>query len=147
IVIPSHRRADLLRACLRSILRHSPPNVEVLVVDDASPDGAVSAAAAEFGPVRVLRLAQRGGFCGAVNAGLRAARHPVVELLNDDTEVQAGWAEAALAHFHDPAVAAVAPLVLCWPGGPPGVARIDSAGDCYFLAGFAAKRGHGEVLS
>jgi GT2 family glycosyltransferase len=119
----------------------------VIVVDDASAHGVVSAAAAEFAGVRVLRLAQRGGFCAAVNAGIAAARHPIIELLNDDTEVEAGWAEAALAHFRDPHVAAVAPLVLCWPGGPPGVARIDSAGDRYFLGGVAGKRGHGEVLT
>jgi GT2 family glycosyltransferase len=119
----------------------------VLVVDDASPDGVVSRAAADFPGVRVVRRVERGGFCAAVNAGIAAARHPIVELLNDDTEVEAGWATAALAHFRDPAVAAVAPLVLQWPGGPPGVARIDSAGDHYFLGGIAAKRGHGKVLT
>jgi GT2 family glycosyltransferase len=117
------------------------------VIDDHSPDGSVSAAAAEFAGVRVLRLAERGGFCAAVNAGIRAARHPIVELLNDDTEVEAGWAAAALGHFHDPAVAAVAPLVLFWPGGPPGVARIDSAGDHYYPGGVSAKRGHGRLLT
>jgi GT2 family glycosyltransferase len=147
IVIPSHRRADLLRACLRSVTRHSPANAEVIVIDDHSPNGVVSKAAAEFTGVRVLRLGDRRGFCAAVNAGIRAARHPIVELLNDDTEVEAGWAAAALGHFHDPAVAAVAPLVLFWPGGPPGVARIDSAGDHYYPGGVYAKRGHGQLLT
>jgi GT2 family glycosyltransferase len=55
-----------------------------------------------------------------------------------------GWAEAALAHFLDPAVAAVAPLVLRWTGAASEDLRIDSAGDCYFPGGFAAKRGRGE---
>ena len=41
-------------------------------------------------------------------------------------------------------VAAVAPLVLAWPGDS---ARIDSAGDRYYLGGIAGKRGHGETLS
>ena len=36
IVIPSHNRPDLLRACLGSVLRHMPANTEVIVVDDAS---------------------------------------------------------------------------------------------------------------
>ncbi len=91
-------------------------------------------------------MPRRRGFCVAANAGLRAARHGVVELLNDDTEVEAGWAEAALAHFESPRVAAVAPLVLRWPGGGPGQARIDSAGDRYYLGGVAGKRGHGSLL-
>jgi GT2 family glycosyltransferase len=66
----------------------------------------------------------------------------VVELLNDDTEVTAGWAAAALGVFRDPAVAAVAPLVLCWPDG----LLVDSAGDRYYLGGVSGKRGHGEPL-
>src|SRR5207237_7374714 len=109
----------ILRACLASVTRHAPPGTEVLVVDDASPGGAASAAAGDFPGVRALRLPARGGFCAAANAGIRAAAGEVVELLNDDAEATPGWAAAALARFADPAVAAVAPLVLRWPGGGP----------------------------
>ncbi len=144
IVIPSHNRADLLRLCLASVRRHAPADTEILVVDDASPRHAVSRTAHEFTGVRLLRLPRRRGFCAAVNAGIHAARNPIVELLNDDTEVTAGWAEAALRHFADPHVAAVAPLVL---RGPPGERpHIDSAGDRYFAGGVAGTRGHGQPL-
>jgi GT2 family glycosyltransferase len=143
IVIPSHNRPDLLRDCLASVTRFAPAGSEVLVVDDASPAGTVSAAAGEFAGVRVLRLPRPGGFCVAANAGITAAAGEVVELLNDDTEVTAGWTDAALACFADPAVGAVAPLVLRWPDG----ARVDSAGDRYYLGGVAAKRGHGAALA
>jgi GT2 family glycosyltransferase len=143
IVIPSHNRPDLLRACLASVIRFAPVGTEVLVVDDASAGGSVSAAAAEFAGVCVRRLPRRVGFCAAANAGTAAATGPIIELLNDDTEVTAGWADAALACFADPAVGAVAPLVLRWPDG----ARVDSAGDRYYLGGVAAKRGHGAALA
>jgi GT2 family glycosyltransferase len=146
VVIPTHNRPDLLRACLASVRRHAPPGTDVVVVDDGSPGGAGTAVAAAFAGVRLVRLPEQRGFCAAVNAGVEAARAPVVELLNDDTEVTAGWAEAALAHFADTRVGAVAPLVLYWPGGRPGAARVDSAGDRYYLGGVAGKRGHGEVL-
>jgi GT2 family glycosyltransferase len=118
----------------------------VLVVDDGSPGGAVSSTAGRFPGVAVLRLERRRGFCAAANAGVAAARGEVVELLNDDTEVTPGWAEAALARFADPAVAAVTPLVLQGPPGRPGPPRVDSAGDRYHPWGVAGKRGHGEVL-
>ncbi len=144
VVIPSHNRADLLGCCLASVLRHAPAGAEVVVVDDASPGGAVFAAAATFLGVRVVRLPQRGGFCAAANAGLHAATHPVVELLNDDTEVEAGWAEAALKWFDDPVVAAVAPLVL--RRSQSERPTIDSAGDRYYLGGVAAKRGVDRAL-
>jgi GT2 family glycosyltransferase len=94
----------------------------------------------------VVRLPKQSGFCAAANAGLQSATHPIVELLNDDAEVEAGWADAAMMWFADPAVAAVAPLVLRRSGvdDPP---RIDSAGDRYYLGGVAGKRGHGCLVA
>jgi GT2 family glycosyltransferase len=145
IVIPSHNRPDLLRVCLRSVARHAPTGTEVIVVDDGSPNASVRAAASDFAQVRCLRLPRQRGFCAAANAGIEAARAPVVELLNDDTGVEPGWAEAALVHFADPAVAAVAPLVLRWTRtGQP--TTIDSAGDRYFVGGVAGKRGRGQLI-
>jgi GT2 family glycosyltransferase len=146
VVIPSHNRPDLLRRCLASVRAHASPDTEVIVVDDGSAGGCVSAAAAESPAVRIIRHDRPRGFCAAANAGLRAASHGIVELLNDDAEVTAGWADAALVHFSDPSVAAVAPLVLIGPPGD-GVPRVDSAGDRYFVGGFAAKRGHGHLLT
>ena len=70
IVIPSHSRADLLRRCLTSVARHSPPNTEILVVDDGSPAQAVSCAATYLARARVIRFSRRAGFCAAVNAGI-----------------------------------------------------------------------------
>ncbi|HKI38539.1 MAG TPA: glycosyltransferase [Gemmataceae bacterium] len=145
IVIPSHNRPDLLRACLAGVTRHAPAGTEILVIDDGSPGGSVSAAASEVAHVRCLRSPRRRGFCAAANAGIVAATAPIVELLNDDTEVEAGWAAAALGHFSDPRVAAVAPLVLRWAAAGEA-APIDSAGDRYFRGGVAGKRGHGEPV-
>jgi len=143
IVIPTHRRPDLLRACLQAVVRHAPPGCELVVVDDGSPGGAGSGVAAEFPDVHVSRFSRPVGFVRAVNAGIRASRGDVVELLNDDTEVQPGWADAALRPFADPSVGAVAPLVLTWPGGTV----IDSAGDQYYIGGIAGKRCQGETLT
>src|SRR5262245_51949398 len=70
VVIPSHNRADLLRLCLASVERFAPPGTEVIVVDDGSPGGIVSQAAAEFVGVKVIRRAKSGGFCAAANAGI-----------------------------------------------------------------------------
>src|SRR6516162_9774005 len=73
VVIPSHRRADLLRPCLASVTRFAPPGTEVVVVDDGSPGAVVSHTAADFGGVKVVRRAKAGGFCAAANAGVAAA--------------------------------------------------------------------------
>jgi GT2 family glycosyltransferase len=146
IVIPSHCRADLLRRCLDSVRRYAPTGTQVIVVDDGSPDGIIATTARSFEGVQVIRLSRQRGFCIAANTGLQAATAPIVELLNDDTEVTAGWAEAALEHFHDERIAAVAPLVLNPPRPGEDQLRIDSAGDRYYIGGVAGKRGHGELL-
>ena len=142
IIIPTHQRSDLLRACLQAVRRHAPAGCEVVVVDDASPSAAASAVAADFAGVRVVRRECRGGFAQAANAGIRASAGDIIELLNDDTEVQSSWTEARVRWFVDRSVGAVAPLALTWPDG----AHIDSAGDRYHFAGIAGKRGRGQVL-
>lgn len=145
IVIPSHRRADLLHACLTSVTRFAPDGAEVVVVDDGSPGAAVALTALTFPGVRVVRHVKPRGFCAAANRGIEASRGEFVELLNDDTIVAPNWAAPALACFADPAVAAVAPLVL--KGLPGDELVIDSAGDEYDAGGFARKRGHGLALT
>jgi GT2 family glycosyltransferase len=148
IVIPSHRRADLLEWCLRSVVLARPDNAEVIVVDDGSPGGIVSETANRFSPVRVIRSTKARGFAAAANAGIALATGRVVEMLNDDAEVTPGWAEAALARFEDPAIAAVAPLVLIHPSTRRSSHPVvDSVGDHYDRGGFAFKRGHGERLA
>jgi GT2 family glycosyltransferase len=142
IVIPTHQRTDLLRACLHAVTRYAPPGAEIVVVDDASPGGAASIAARTFPGVHVVRQESQSGFAVAANVGIRATKGTIVEMLNDDTEVQSGWAESALRWFDDPGIGAVAPLVLAWPDG----LHIDSAGDRYYLGGVAGKRGHRRPL-
>ena len=106
----------LLEPCLASIARHRPHNpalsIEVIVVDDASTDGTAQWLARVHPDVRVVRLERNQGFCAAANAGIAAANGDFIQLLNNDTEVAAGWIEAGLEPFADPTVGAVAPLVL-----------------------------------
>jgi GT2 family glycosyltransferase len=158
VIIPSHNRADLLAHCLRTVVRHAPPGTEILVVDDGSPHAQASSVAQRFAAVRTVHLRRRRGFCAAINAGIRASHASIVELLNDDAEVTAGWAEPALAHFQDRTVAAVAPLVFCkapacygaFPTCPTKSNEanplVDSAGDRYYRGGVAGKRGHRKPL-
>lgn len=145
IVIPSHNRPDLLRHCLASVTAFSPPQTQIIVVDDGSRDRVISRVATDWKGVETIRLERSQGFAVAANRGIADARGDIIELLNDDTQVTSGWAEAALKWFDDPNVAAVAPLVLQGPSN--GNAIIDSAGDEYDEGGFARKRGHGQRLT
>jgi GT2 family glycosyltransferase len=145
IIIPSYSRADLLAACLHSIIKNSDTiHPQIIVVDDASADHRIFMAARSFPGVEVIRLIERSGFCAAINAGLTRAQADIIQVLNDDTEVTPGWHETPLQRFHDhPQLGSIAPLVLQWTN--PG--KIDSAGDGYDAGGYAYSRGRGEWLS
>jgi O-antigen biosynthesis protein len=144
VVIPSYNGRELLERCLMSVARNRPTDpgtaIEVIVADDASTDGTADWLTRVHPEVQVVRLARNGGFCAAANAGLAAARGRFIQMLNNDTEVAAGWIEAGLTPFADPTVGSVAPLVLV--RSQPD--RVDSAGDSYSLAGWPTKRGHGQ---
>src|SRR5262245_31671967 len=146
IVIPSHNRPDLLRECLASVSRFAPAHTQVIVVDDGSNGGVIGGIAGGIPGVSTIWNRESLGFAGAANRGMAAATGEIIELLNDDAQVTAGWADAAMQCFADPTVAAVAPLVLQGPRGD-AMPIIDSAGDDYDRGGFAGKRGHGEPLT
>ena len=142
VVIPSYNGRALLEVCLASIARHRPDDAtaEVVVSDDGSTDGTADWLVATYPWARLVRSARNGGFVVAANAGIAAAGGEFVQLLNNDTEVAAGWIEAGLAPFNDPTVGSVAPLVLV----RSDPSRVDSAGDSYALVGWPSKRGHGQ---
>lgn len=88
ILIVNYDTIDLLQECLASIYRF-PPKVpfEVLVVDNASPDGSRQMVRSEFPAVGLLSLGENAGFATANNLVLRRARGRTLLLLNSDTRV------------------------------------------------------------
>src|SRR5262245_46226894 len=88
---------------------------EVIVVDNGSVAGEVSAIARDGGAV-VVRLPANAGFPGGVNAGVGASTGDVIALLNDDAMADPGWIESAIPTLSEPDVAAVSPkLVFAHP--------------------------------
>ena len=97
IIIPIWNGAGVIAECLEAVYtRSGDVRLEVICVDNASPDDAAQLITDRFPSVRVLRQPVNLGFAGGVNAGLRAARSGVFVLLNQDCLVQAGWLDALL---------------------------------------------------
>src|SRR5262245_52586381 len=77
IVIPCYNGARYVGAAIESCLRQTYSLLEVIVVDDASPDCCAEIAdryARQNGRVRVIRRGKNGGVSRAFNSGFRAAR-------------------------------------------------------------------------
>ena len=103
IVVPVYRGEAETRACLESVLAAPARRpFEVVVIDDASPEPAISGwlrALAAEGRITLIAHSDNRGFVASVNEGMRL--HPArdVVLLNSDTEVAGGWLDRLWAHF------------------------------------------------
>ncbi len=106
IVIVSYNNQDLTRQCIASVLRSSVhPNIEVLVVDNASSDGSAEMLQAlRDERVRVLLNRENAGFAAANNQALALATGEFVVLLNNDTVVPRGWLPRLVRHLSDPQI-------------------------------------------
>jgi N-acetylglucosaminyl-diphospho-decaprenol L-rhamnosyltransferase len=101
---------EYLLACLDAIERTAPAELEreVLVLDNASDDGS-AAAVRELGrEIRLIERSQRAGKAENDSALLRDARGHYCLLLNEDSELQPGAAEALVAALEADRGAAVA---------------------------------------
>jgi len=112
VIVPLHNGADLIAACLASV----PSDVELIVVDDASQDGAPDVVAEGFPAAILLRNDHNLGFAATCNHGLRRSRAPIKVLLNSDARLQDGALDALIAAFEDPAVGIAGPR-LVFPDG------------------------------
>jgi GT2 family glycosyltransferase len=138
VIVPNYNGALFLRECLESLLRQAFADFEVIVVDDASPDGSAEIVAGEFPTMRLIRLERNGGFAHAVNVGIAAARGEYVALLNNDAVADPGWLGALVETLRShPEAGSAASKILLADGGN----TLLSAGDIYRRAGVPDSRG------
>ena len=120
ICIVNWNRRDLLQNLLASLKPASAGfAAELIVVDNASTDGAADMVAAEFPGVILIRNSRNLGFSRANNQAVTRARGRLVLFLNNDTIVRPG-ALAQMVNFLDehPEAAAVGPRLTDANGEP-----------------------------
>lgn len=93
VVVPVHKVQGYLHACLDSVLEQSYRDIEVIAVDDRSPDGCgaiLDAYAARDERVRVLHLPENVGLGRARNAALPHASGDYLLFLDSDDTLTPG---------------------------------------------------------
>ncbi len=142
VVIPNWNGKHFLTTCLDAIGRQSLPNIEVIIVDNASSDGSQQFIKGAYPGFQLVELERNRGFTGACNHGMDLASGEFIALLNNDTEVQQDWAAEVVAAFEQhPEVGIVASKMLLFDQR----CRFHTAGDFFTNDGRAGNRGAWET--
>jgi GT2 family glycosyltransferase len=140
VIILNFNGRDMLRKCLQSVFKTDYPNCEVIVVDNGSTDESCAMVEREFPHVQLIRNQKNCGYSEGNNIGILHSIGEFIVLLNNDTVVHPEWLSELIREakrnpecFYQPKILFV------------GSNRINSAGNCVQLFGFAFPRGMGEI--
>ena len=125
VVVPCYKYGHHVTECVTSLLANTAVDLDILVVDDASPDDSWSVVRRlpRLEPrIRVYRNEENRGLIPTANAGVLAATGDYVVLLSADDVHARGWLDrgVALLEANPRAVLAYGP-VLRFPGAVPKV--------------------------
>ena len=139
VLVTSYGAVPHTLRCLAALARdRSGVALEVIVIDDASPDPAVAALARVPG-LRLIRNPARIGYLRSCNAAAAAARGAYLLLLNNDTEPAPDAIAAMLAVFRARPDAGAVGARLLFPDG-----RLQEAGGIIWRDGTGWNYGRGD---
>jgi cellulose synthase/poly-beta-1,6-N-acetylglucosamine synthase-like glycosyltransferase len=105
VIMPAYRANATIRESVESALAQTVGDLEVIVVDDGSPEPVSDVLGDIRDPrLRVLRHGRNRRAPAARNTALRAARAPLVSQLDADDLWEPEYLEHVLPHFEDPTV-------------------------------------------
>lgn len=85
VIVPVYKSEQHLDKCMQSILHSTFSNIEVILIDDGSPNGAVcDGYAANDNRVRVVRHGTNKGLSAVRNEGVRQAKSPYISFVDSD---------------------------------------------------------------
>jgi GT2 family glycosyltransferase len=139
LVIVTYEAGPTLDACLTTVRAQTFADVEMILVDNASKDGAGPAAAAADPTIRLVANDENLGLAAAVNQGARVASGRWLALLNPDAFAAADWLEKLMA------AAQANPSVRCFASRQlmaEDPTKLDGLGDVMALAGYPFRGGY-----
>ncbi len=139
IVVAWQSGPDLIR-CLSALASQTLPPLEILLVDNASTDGAPEAAMREVPGITPVPAGANLGFAAGVNLGARQAKGEWLALVNPDAFAAPDWLERLLAgSVRNPGVECFG----CRQAMADAPGRLDGLGDVMSLPGIPYRGGYG----
>ncbi len=103
VIIVNYNGRDYVERCVDSILRSNANNFEIIVVDNGSSDGSVESLKSKYArssdKIVFLELEKNYGPARARNEGTKLAKGEFLCFLDNDTEVEKNWSQAAISEF------------------------------------------------
>ncbi len=125
VVVPCYNYGRYVTECVTSLLANTAVELDILVIDDASPDDSWSVVRQlpRLDPrIRVERNERNQGLIATANAGVLAATGNYVVLLSADDLHAPGWLDRAVGHLEaDPAAVLAYGPVRLFRGDTPAV--------------------------
>lgn len=103
VIVPVYKVEDYLDRCVQSIVDQTYTNLDIILVDDGSPDRCPQMCdewAKRDGRIRVIHK-ENGGLSDARNAGLRVAAGAFVAFVDSDDDVDLQYIEALYRALND----------------------------------------------
>ena len=125
VIIPTYRRAELLRETLNSLIPQTDRDFDVVVVSDGEdpPTRALSQNYPAKFPLTWIFTAENHGLPSARNTGANAAQGEILIFLDDDTTPVPDWISQHRKHHltdNSGMLAVVGKVVDVFPGEPSG---------------------------
>jgi GT2 family glycosyltransferase len=121
IVVVTWNNARIIRDCLKSIQPiWNRPDVEIIVVDNASSDGTTDVVESEFPAVNLIRNRENLGFAGGNNIGIKESTGKYVSLINSDVVASQECLDELLRYMEEhPKIGVLGPKMIM-PDGSVG---------------------------
>jgi GT2 family glycosyltransferase len=136
VVILNYEGAGFVSECVRTVLESSYPNLEVILVDNASTDASPEQLLEAYGPdarFTLIRNTANLFYAEGNNIGIRNSHGEFIVVLNNDTKVDSNWLAMLWNVLKSPRVGAAQPKILLWDSPD----RIDNAGGLLDRFGYA----------
>jgi len=115
VVIPTYNLKDILLECLESVFGQDYPDLEVIVVDNASVDGTADAVAEKYPQVNLIRNSENLGVTGGANTGVEEATGDYVWMVDHDNILEPNMlSEMVKLAESDPKIGVVVPKIFYW---------------------------------
>lgn len=116
IITVNYNQAQVTGELLASLRQVTYPNIEVIVVDNASPQQDPRLLKQRYPEISLICSAENAGFAGGNNLGIARAQGKYLLLLNNDTEVEPGFLEPLVELFETNAQAGCASPKILYHG-------------------------------